>query len=288
MLDNYLLQELVTFAETGTLAAAAEQLHVTQPTLTRGMQKLEAELGVTLFDRQPNRIQLTPTGQFAAKQAAQLIVANQQLTNQVRNFALTQQALTVGASLPGPLQLVQHLAIADHTLKIWPQLLTTDQLTTALKQHKVSLLLSNQALTDHTITAEPIGTEDLSVNLSKFMYQANQVAVNFSELNDLSFIVLHEIGPWRAIVQQAIPTAKFFYQEQPEALSEIIQNSDFPYFTTNLSRFSTETLPADERRICLPISDASTHQPIYANYLTTASTRVRPLIKRLRQTWPKS
>jgi len=37
MIDPYLLEELATFANTGTLAKTAEQLNVTQPTVTRGM-----------------------------------------------------------------------------------------------------------------------------------------------------------------------------------------------------------------------------------------------------------
>ncbi|WP_309300213.1 LysR family transcriptional regulator [Loigolactobacillus coryniformis] len=36
-MENYLLEELVTFAATGTLAKTAQQLNVTQPTVTRGM-----------------------------------------------------------------------------------------------------------------------------------------------------------------------------------------------------------------------------------------------------------
>lgn len=37
MIDNYLLEELVVFSKYGTLAATAEELMVTQPTVTRGM-----------------------------------------------------------------------------------------------------------------------------------------------------------------------------------------------------------------------------------------------------------
>ena len=62
MIDDYLLEALVAFAKYGTLSATAEHLMVTQPTVTRGMQKLENELGVTLFKRTPNRISLTETG----------------------------------------------------------------------------------------------------------------------------------------------------------------------------------------------------------------------------------
>lgn len=54
MIDPRLLEELVAFAESGTLSGAAEKLHLTQPTVTRGMQKLESELGVALFNRSGN------------------------------------------------------------------------------------------------------------------------------------------------------------------------------------------------------------------------------------------
>ena len=53
MIDNYLLEELITFAKYKTLAKTAAELNITQQTVTRGMQKLEDELGVQLFDRHP-------------------------------------------------------------------------------------------------------------------------------------------------------------------------------------------------------------------------------------------
>lgn len=72
MIDNYLLEELITFAKYKTLAKTAAELNITQPTVTRGMQKLEDELGVQLFDRHPNRITLTKTGKLAAEKATAL------------------------------------------------------------------------------------------------------------------------------------------------------------------------------------------------------------------------
>lgn len=64
MTDNYLLEYLVTFTKAQTLAKTAAALNVTQPTVTRGMQRLEEEFGGKLLDRQPNRITLTPTGKL--------------------------------------------------------------------------------------------------------------------------------------------------------------------------------------------------------------------------------
>ncbi|GAB5388735.1 MAG: LysR family transcriptional regulator [Alphaproteobacteria bacterium] len=52
---------LVT-AEEGSLTAAAQKLALTQPTIGRQIAALEAELGVTLFDRVGRGLELTPTG----------------------------------------------------------------------------------------------------------------------------------------------------------------------------------------------------------------------------------
>lgn len=90
MIDNYLLEELITFAKYKTLAKTAAELNITQPTVTRGMQKLEDELGVQLFDLHPNRITLTKTGKLAAEKATALLQANQQFITEITKSASTQ------------------------------------------------------------------------------------------------------------------------------------------------------------------------------------------------------
>lgn len=51
MLELEQLQYLIAFYEHKTLSKAAEELHISQPVLTRSMQKLEEELHVDLFLR---------------------------------------------------------------------------------------------------------------------------------------------------------------------------------------------------------------------------------------------
>lgn len=56
MIELYQLIQLLVIAECGTISGAAEQLHLSQPALSRSMQKLEDILQVTLFDRQRNKL----------------------------------------------------------------------------------------------------------------------------------------------------------------------------------------------------------------------------------------
>ena len=53
-----LLRYFLTVAKEQSFTKAAEQLHITQPTLSRQMAALEDELGITLFLRNGKRISL--------------------------------------------------------------------------------------------------------------------------------------------------------------------------------------------------------------------------------------
>ena len=54
----------VTLAELQHVTAAAEQLHIAQPTLTRMLSRLEQRLRVALFDRRGKRLALNAYGRI--------------------------------------------------------------------------------------------------------------------------------------------------------------------------------------------------------------------------------
>lgn len=56
------MRYFLAVADTGSVTAAAHDLHLTQPSLSRSIQSLERQLGLTLFDRRDNRLTLTSAG----------------------------------------------------------------------------------------------------------------------------------------------------------------------------------------------------------------------------------
>ena len=56
------LHYVLAIAEYKNFTKAADYCHVTQPTLSTQVQKLEDELGVKIFDRTQKPIQLTEVG----------------------------------------------------------------------------------------------------------------------------------------------------------------------------------------------------------------------------------
>lgn len=63
------LRDITTVAERGSLRAAARQLGIAQPAITRSIREVERELGVALFERRPKGMVLTPMGELFLRRA---------------------------------------------------------------------------------------------------------------------------------------------------------------------------------------------------------------------------
>src|SRR5688572_14287969 len=67
------LRAFVTLAEQLHFGRAAERLHITQPALTKQIQRLEETVGGTLVRRGYREVQLTPAGEMLLPHAARLL-----------------------------------------------------------------------------------------------------------------------------------------------------------------------------------------------------------------------
>jgi DNA-binding transcriptional LysR family regulator len=69
LMDSRKLLYLATVIEQGSLNKAAKSLHVSQPALSKAMDRLEDGLGVKLLERSPNGITATPFGELLSAHA---------------------------------------------------------------------------------------------------------------------------------------------------------------------------------------------------------------------------
>jgi len=67
------LRALVAVAELGSFSAAAKELHLSQPALSRRISKLEGNLGLRLLERTTRRVELTASGRDFARKARQVV-----------------------------------------------------------------------------------------------------------------------------------------------------------------------------------------------------------------------
>lgn len=111
----------MTIARTGSLVRAAKALSIAQPALSRQMQALERELGVTLFERHSRGITLTRAGRGFRTDVRRVLAAADRARTRAQSAPhVTRSCLTIGygellaywPSLAGVLQRFR----ADHPL----------------------------------------------------------------------------------------------------------------------------------------------------------------------------
>lgn len=76
------LRYFLAVARQGNITRAADELHVTQPTLSRQLQDLEKELGTPLFIRARHRMELTEAGLYLKARAEEMTLLEEKTLDQ--------------------------------------------------------------------------------------------------------------------------------------------------------------------------------------------------------------
>lgn len=73
------VRAFLTVVDTGSISAAARQLYLTQPAVTRRLQRVEQTVGATLVDRRTRPVGLTDAGRAAIGHCRRLVCATDEL-----------------------------------------------------------------------------------------------------------------------------------------------------------------------------------------------------------------
>ncbi|WP_390409577.1 LysR family transcriptional regulator [Lacticaseibacillus jixiensis] len=94
-----LLEYFLAIDAAGSISQAALRLHITQPTLSRQLKGLEAELGAPLFTRDHHGLTLTQAGLYLKSRAQEILTLTQQTQQSFidRRQELFSGHLTIGA-----------------------------------------------------------------------------------------------------------------------------------------------------------------------------------------------
>ena len=83
---------IVTIAEQGSITRAAAQLFITQPALTKFLQRIEGGLGLKLFIRSGNQLLLTEAGQRYVDTGRRIIQLDRELSEHLRQERTAQKS----------------------------------------------------------------------------------------------------------------------------------------------------------------------------------------------------
>ena len=191
------LSYMIAVAEAGNFTVAAEQVFVTQPTLSMQIQKLEDELGVQIFNRTKKPIRLTKVGEQILEQARNILAEAKRMDDivaQEKGFIGGEFKLgIIPTVMPTLLPMFLNTFINKYpkiNLKI--QELNTDSIITQLKEGKIDAGIAATPLKYDNIEERPLYYEPF-VGYIPEQHRLNMVEqLSQEDLQDENILVLEE------------------------------------------------------------------------------------------------
>lgn len=236
MLNLLELEQLAAFADCGTLSKAAEQLHISQPTITRTMQHLEEEFGVPLFSRSKNKIQLNETGKKAVEYAKSLLDDAKEAVTQVQAFHKRLHTITVQSCAPAPLwSLLPILSSEFPQQTISSTLLEEPEILRQVHSGDCEMGILPRSVELEGVKCVPFLEEKLSVCVPYGHHLADRTSLTFQELNGFNCLLLSQIGFWDKLCRDKMPASRFLVQTDSFEFTELVRHSSLLCFTTDLA-----------------------------------------------------
>lgn len=274
------MHQLDAIARNGTISAAAAELHLSQPSLSRSIQRLERELGHPLFDRARNHVELNDAGRLAVEHARAVIREERSMLDAFADLTRRQRTLLVGTVAPAPVWRLTALTVERFPGTLLnPVTLTEDEVERRLMNRLVDLAITLKPMILPTMSSQAFMQEDLYAFLPPNHRLARRKTVSFNDLDGESFLVLSEVGFWLDMLRRNMPHAHIVEQADRSVFEQLVRTTDLISFVTNVTQGSRTELG----RVAVPIVDAEAHATFYLTALTDAPERVRDIVE-----WVKS
>ncbi|MBQ9016002.1 MAG: LysR family transcriptional regulator [Firmicutes bacterium] len=281
MIENYLLEQFVAFARFGTLRKASEELHITQPTLSRSMKKLEDELGASLFHRENSKLSLNETGKVAAECAEKALAANQDLIDHVLRFDRSLRTITLGSCSPYPVnELVPLLQEQLPGKTLTTELNNEDaRLIAGLRSHLYQIIVLHEYPEEKDLFCQRYIDEQIYITVPEDHPLAAKDAVTFEDLLEYRILMTAHIGFWMDVTLSKLPPSNLLIQSSLDALGDLIAASSLPFFNSDRMIHSSGDIPG---RVSIPIVDPEAKATYWVCCLTSDQQRFRSLFNAIR------
>ena len=166
------LKYAIAVAEHKNFTVAADKCFVTQPTLSMQIQKLEAELDITIFDRTKKPIAISDVGIKIIQQCKKIVSESEKMQDVVDqdrgviggNFKIG----IVPTIMPTLLPLFLDELVSNYPmLKVLIYELPTNELINQLKNNRLDLIIASTPLEDDDLIEKPIYYEPFVAYLPK-------------------------------------------------------------------------------------------------------------------------
>lgn len=207
------LRYLVALAHERHFGRAAEKCHVSQPTLSVAVKKVEEELGIQLFERSASEVKITETGRRIVAQAERVLMEASQI----------QEIAAAGKDpLAGPLRVGVIYTIGPYLL---PRLIPrvhqlaprmpliiqenfTARLAESLKRGELDVIIISLPFEEAGVVAQPVYDEPFRVLMPAGHPWTAERAIDAAHLADDQLLLLGSGNCFRDQVLEVCPSCR--------------------------------------------------------------------------------
>lgn len=270
------LEQLIAFSECETLSKTAEILLISQPALSRSMQKLESDIGVTLFDRTKNKISLNDNGHMAVEYAKQIISDSHNMIKRINDYDRSKHTINIGSCAPAPLwnlsPIVSNL-YSEFTISV--DVKNTQQVLDGFHTGLYQLIILPYPIKSNDLICLEYCKEHLLLSLPPAHPLSLKHEICLKDLANETMLLYSEIGFWYDMCMEEMPNTKFVVQSSRSDFNILVQSTVLPSFSSDLDnlKYSAQT-----NRIILPIKDECANPAFYCILRKSDKSRFSNLI----------
>lgn len=206
----------IQIASERNFSRAAEKLHIAQPSLSQQLSKLEKELGVLLFKRSTNSVELTHAGSVFVNRARQIVDMTEQLRREMEDLADLRKGRVVVGSVPMTgAHVLPDVLPAFRAAYPEIEVVLIEETSRNLEELTVAgntdVCLLSLPLNEPALTYEPVIEEEicLAVPPDHPLARSGGEPVPLGKLEDEPFILLKKGQGFRAIAHDLCGKAGF-------------------------------------------------------------------------------
>ena len=230
---------------------------MTQPTLSRSMQRLEKEVNVPVFIHGKNSLKLNENGEYLVTQSEKLLQNYEDMLQQLRVLDISKRTIRIGHSAPGPVIIfdpVLHDLYPESSI-IWESAEDEKELLEGLRKHTYDFVFVQKQNIPSDLYALSCLKEQLYVCVPEgHPFLQHKDGITFEQMDGNTYLQIEDVGIWRKVKQHDMPHSQIILQKDRKDLMKLIQNSSIPCFMSSLS---SKQYKDQIQRISIPITDSS-------------------------------
>ena len=246
-----------TVCQYGSITKAAEELFVSQPTISFCLKELEDEFGVKLFHRRHNRLVLTVEGQFFLDKVNYILQSVDTLATQMKNMGNNHNHIKI--AVPAMISTFLFPRMFNTYVRLYPEVELEMLETGSLQARKLvdansvdlGITILDNAVTD-TYNVVPLVSTELVFCVSKTHPLANRTRISFKELADEHIILFksdsyQNIFIKRAFSEVGVEPKILLYSSQLYTVKEFLSYGNAGAFLYR------QVAEMDDDLVCIPM-----------------------------------